>query len=124
MALFSKHVISREDDGLLEGLANTTAQMIQTATAEEALRNSEAELRALFKGMPDVVLMLDRDGRYLKIAPTSPELLYKPEDDLRGKTLHETFPQDQADIFLERVQQSLVKQQLVTIEYSSEHRKI
>jgi PAS domain S-box-containing protein len=85
---------------------------------DDALRESEAELRALFKGMTDVVIMVDNDGRFLKIAPTSTNLLYKPADELRGKTLHETFPKEQADIFLSHIQQSLGTQQLISFEYS------
>src|SRR5260370_1385218 len=40
--------------------------------AEEALKASEAELRALFAAMTDVGLVLDSDGRYLRNAPTNP----------------------------------------------------
>ena len=85
---------------------------------ENALRESEAELRALFNGLPDVVIMLDQDGRYLKIAPTSPDLLYRPEEELHGKRLHNTFPKELADIFLKYIKQSLATQELVKIEYS------
>ncbi|MFC1536005.1 PAS domain S-box protein, partial [Candidatus Neomarinimicrobiota bacterium] len=84
----------------------------------EALRVSEAELRALFAGMPDVVIMLDDTGRYLKIAPTSPELLFQPEDKLIGKSLHDIFPKEQADLFLKSIHQSLETQELVNLEYS------
>ena len=45
----------------------------------------EAELRALFAAMTDVILVLDIEGRYVKIAPTNPSLLYKPPDELIGK---------------------------------------
>jgi PAS domain S-box-containing protein len=45
LALFSKHAISSAEDALLEDLANTAAQMIQTAKAEVALRDSENKMR-------------------------------------------------------------------------------
>ncbi len=44
LALFSKHAISPDKDALLEGLANTTAQVIQTAGTEEALQDSNRRL--------------------------------------------------------------------------------
>ncbi len=47
LALFSQHVISSDEDALLESLANTTAQVIQTARAEEALRQRNRELELL-----------------------------------------------------------------------------
>ncbi|HYX40815.1 MAG TPA: response regulator, partial [Pyrinomonadaceae bacterium] len=74
--------------------------------AEAALRASEAELRALFAAMTDVILVFDAEGRYLKIAPTDPTYLYKPPADLLGKTLHEVFPQAQADFFLAHIRRA------------------
>lgn len=105
-------------DDRLVGVQGIFWDITEIKRTENALRESEAELRALFKGMPDVVIMLDHTGRYLKIAPTSPELLYKPEEELRGKSLHDTFPKEQADLFLRHLQQSLTTQQLVKLEYS------
>ncbi len=119
--LYHDHLQERVEQRTAE-LTTANAQLHQEIAerkrVEDALRASEAELRALFAGMTDVVLMLNRAGRYLKIAPTSPELLYKPVDELLGTTLHETFSQDQADIFLEHIHQSLETQQLAKLEYS------
>ncbi|MBN1815314.1 MAG: PAS domain S-box protein [Anaerolineae bacterium] len=61
LALFSKHVISPNEDALLESLANTTAQVIQTTQAEEALERSEATLRSIFRAAPvGIGLVTDR----------------------------------------------------------------
>jgi len=86
--------------------------------AEEALRASEAELRALFAAMTDVVLVLGADGRYLKIAPTNPRLLYKPPDELIGKTLGEVLPPERAEFFIEHVRRALEAREPHTVEYS------
>src|SRR2546421_5130774 len=86
--------------------------------AEAALRASEAELRALFAAMTDVILVFDAEGRYLKIAPTDPTYLYKPPADLLGKTLHEVFPQAQADFFLAHIRRALTERQMHRVEYS------
>jgi two-component system sensor histidine kinase/response regulator len=85
---------------------------------EEALRTSEAELRAVFSAMDDVILVLDAEGRYLKIAPTNPSLLYKPPDELVGKTLHEVMPEEAAEIFMGHVRRALEEQGPVNTEYS------
>ncbi len=47
LGLFSKHPIRTDEDALLESLANTTAQVVQTGIAEEALRESEDRYRQL-----------------------------------------------------------------------------
>jgi PAS domain S-box-containing protein len=86
--------------------------------AEEALARSEAELRALFAAMTDVVLVLDAQGRYLQIAPTSPDLLYKPPAELLGQTIHEVLPVVDADNILRSIGLALEKRQPVHVEYS------
>jgi len=68
-------------------------EIVERQRVEAALRNSEGQLRALFAAMTDVVLVIDAQGRYQKIAPTKPALLYKPAEELIGKTLHEIFGQ-------------------------------
>jgi signal transduction histidine kinase/CheY-like chemotaxis protein/HPt (histidine-containing phosphotransfer) domain-containing protein/HAMP domain-containing protein len=46
LALFSQHPLSTKEAALLEGVAGTTAQVIQTARAEEALRKAKDEAEA------------------------------------------------------------------------------
>jgi PAS domain S-box-containing protein len=85
---------------------------------EEELRASEAELRALFEAMTDVILVVDIEGRYLKVAPTNPSLLYKPPAEMLGKTVHEIFPPEQAGEFLGHVRRALETRRTVSFEYS------
>ncbi|WP_428610690.1 sensor histidine kinase, partial [Sedimenticola sp.] len=85
---------------------------------EEALSASEGELRTLIEAMTDVIFVGNSEGRYLKIVDTSPSLLYKPPDELVGKTLHEIFPKDQADFFLNYISQALNTRKSVNFEYS------
>lgn len=86
--------------------------------AEAELQASEARLRALFAAMNDIILVIDVQGRYLEIAPTNPSLLYKPPEDLLGITLHEVFPKEQADAFVERIRRALETGRPVEMEYS------
>jgi PAS domain S-box-containing protein len=85
--------------------------------AEEALRASESELRSLFDSMTDVVVVFDAQGRYLKVAPTNPSLLYRPAAELIGKTLHDIFPHKAADTYLGYIKQALETHQLINVEY-------
>jgi PAS domain S-box-containing protein len=86
--------------------------------AEDALRASEAEMRALISAMTDVVLVLGADGRYLRIPATNPSLLYKPAGELVGKKVQDVFPQAQADVFLNAIRETLERQLPVALEYS------
>jgi PAS domain S-box-containing protein len=85
--------------------------------AGEALARSHAELRALFAAMTDVVLVLDAQGRYLQIAPTTPDLLYKPPAELLGRTIHEVLPTADADSIQHSIALALEKQKPVHVEY-------
>src|SRR3989441_5993345 len=82
------------------------------------LRQSEAELQALFSAISDVIVVLDVEGRYVKIAPTSPSLLYRPAPELIGRKLHEVFDQADADKFLGYIRRALETHATVHAEYS------
>jgi urea transport system substrate-binding protein len=98
--------------------AELQREIIQRQNVEAVLYDSEAQLHALLAAITDVVLILDAQGRYLKIAPTNLALLHKEAHELVGKTLHEVFPKVQADGFLAHIQKSLNTQQTINIEYS------
>ncbi|NTU75356.1 MAG: diguanylate cyclase, partial [Anaerolineaceae bacterium] len=109
---------SQDDADLMQFVSTQVALAIERKHSEEALSKSEAELRALFAAMTDVILVLDLNGRYLKIAPTNPNLLYKTPDKMLGKTLHEVLPKEQADRFLKEIHASLANKKTRQFEYA------
>lgn len=87
--------------------------------AEEALRASEGELRALFEAIPDVILVVDKDGRYVKVAPTRADHLhYLPEENLIGRKMHDIFSRQKADEFIRYIHQALETGKPVQFEYA------
>lgn len=101
-------------------LTGTDTDITERKLTEEKLQNSEAELLALFNAMTDIVLVFDASGRYLKIAPTAPELLYKPAPEVVGKTLAEVFPEAEANFALAHIRQTLASGQTHRVEYRME----
>jgi PAS domain S-box-containing protein len=85
--------------------------------ALDALSASEAEMRALFAAMRDVIIVYDSEGRYLKIAPTNQSNLYRPPADMLDKTVTELFPPDKAAFFLENIRKTLETGELTSVEY-------
>jgi len=75
------------------------------------------EMQALFAALTDVVLVIDASGKCLKIVPTNPLSDYKPSAEIVGTTLHEQFPAKQADCILQAIQEALLTQQTVNIQY-------
>jgi len=91
--------------------------MTTTKPAAPVARDADAELEALFAAINDVILVLDAEGRYVKIAPTNPSLLYRPAAELLGKTLREVFDGAQADRFMEYIRTALETRTTVHFEY-------
>ncbi|QKQ72209.1 PAS domain S-box protein [Nostoc sp. TCL240-02] len=103
----------------LEQKLRESKQLLESnCQAELTFKASQAELLALFNAIPDVILMLNAEGRYLKIAPSGAPLLYQPPAELIGKTMHEVLPSAFADSFLNCIQQALETKKTFKIEYS------
>ncbi|HEY9282801.1 MAG TPA: PAS domain S-box protein [Pyrinomonadaceae bacterium] len=115
-SVVSKFPIVDPDGGRVM-VGGVAVDVTERMRAEEALRSSEARLRAIFAAMTDVVFVLGGDGRYLEIAPTNPRLLYKPPAELIGRTLHEVLPPETADLFLGHVRRALATRRTHTVEY-------
>lgn len=118
--LFLEYVIVPEYDqhGNISGVLSVGRNITERKQMEEALQASEAELRTLINTMTDIIFVGNSEGRFLKIVDTNPSLLYKPSQELLGKTLHEVFPKDLADFFLKNLRQALETQTSVDFEYS------
>lgn len=81
------------------------------------IRTNEKELKAIFNSLHNLIVEFSSKGEYLKIAPTNKNLLYRPERELIGKTLHEIFDKDKADLLLNAIQKCLKTKDLVIVEY-------
>lgn len=97
LALFKKQPITPEETRLLEGLANSTSQVIRAGMAEEALRESENRFRSLVLNSSDVITVLGADGSIRYQSPSLKRFCgYEPED-LIGKNAFSTIhPDDRA----------------------------
>ncbi|MBM4422062.1 MAG: PAS domain S-box protein [Chloroflexi bacterium] len=78
---------------------------------------AEIDLRALTSAAGDVILVADYDGRFVRVSATDTTLLYRPAAELIGHTVHEVFPQPQADAFLGIIRRALEIRQPVNYEY-------
>ncbi|MFM7600080.1 MAG: PAS domain S-box protein, partial [Pseudanabaena sp.] len=107
-----------DKEGKAIGLQGILRDISEQKRTEAALQASELELRSLFMGMDDVVFVIDRDGTYLKIAPTNANRLYLPADILIGKSLQEIFPPKQSEEFLSIIRKTIDAQQTQEYEYS------
>jgi PAS domain S-box-containing protein/putative nucleotidyltransferase with HDIG domain len=113
-----RFVAERGADGAITGVQAIGRDITERKQMEEALSKSESELRTLINTMTDVIFVGNSEGRFLKIVDTNASLLYKPPQELLGRTLHEVFPKDQADFFLKQLRQALETKKSVDFEYN------
>ena len=99
----------------LRGHRDHLAELV--AEQADAIRASEAELRALFAALPEVIMVLDDEGRYLQVAPSGADLQYRPAAELEGRLMHEVLPSEKADYYLDKIREALRVHQPVTVEY-------
>ena len=106
------------DVDLFTFVSNQAAQVIEKKRTEDALIRSDADLRALFAAMTDIIMVLDGEGRYREIVGTNTNLLYRPPNQLLGKKLHEVLDKKVADTFLKHIKTTLASGRKTVFEYS------
>ena len=84
---------------------------------EEALRDSEERFRAVLDAVPDLMIVLDAEGRYRNIFTSDPDLLYAPTNQMLGKTIHEVLPPEDAQQIQEVIDRTLAEGELQLYEY-------
>lgn len=62
------------------------------------LRDSQIKLQATLDAVPDLLLEVDLNGRYLDCYSVRKDLLYMPADVIVGKTVNEVLPADAAAV--------------------------
>jgi PAS domain S-box-containing protein len=91
------------------------SQALEREVAER--RQAQDELRALFAVMTDYVLVVDKDGRYLRMQKTNtPDILGAPED-LVGKTMDQVMSAGQAETFMAPIREALAANETRHVEY-------
>lgn len=80
----------RGDEGVTSAVLSVH-DITQRKEAEEALNRSEMQLRTVLAAMPDLLMVLDAEGRYRHIFTAEPGLLIRPPDELLGRTIHDVI---------------------------------
>ncbi|PZO40830.1 MAG: hypothetical protein DCF19_11005 [Pseudanabaena frigida] len=101
----------------IESVANAIALGIDRKQSEEKLKATNAEMRALFAAMDEVILVRDRLGRIIKIPETRRKAVWGDHSKVLNKLPSEIFPPEQAELFSNYVQQVLETQETLNLEY-------
>lgn len=78
-----------DSTGTVQYIIGTGIDLTERHQAEEALRSSELQLRALFQGANDAMVIADDEGRYVEANPAACKLFGLSKADLLGRTIGE-----------------------------------
>ena len=115
-ALLEQRVVERTAQ-----LATTNNSLMQEIAVRnktgEALRESEARMRAMTRAIPDLVFVVDEDGLYREILAAGRDLATIGTTPIRGKLLSEVHSPEMAEFFLNIIRRALQSQQIQVAEY-------
>ena len=106
---------------LQQAVAQHAAALETEVAARTAdLRRSENRVRAIVNALPDLLFVIDRDGRYVEIVTENPRLLFRDAHDMLGRTFGEVLPRPVADLLLDTVRKTVDTGRNQTVEYALE----
>ncbi len=90
---------------------------IERKRAELELRQSEAKVRALYEAVPDLLLFLDREGRFLEHKPAKDFQTYLEPEQFLGRTILEVMPQEIAEQAMACLEKAALGGEIASFEY-------
>lgn len=97
----------------------STNQVLEKWVAERTatLTQQNQTLEAIFQALPDLLLRLDAQGRYLEIKCQNQEDLYLPAAALIGRNIQEVLPSPVGQKIYKIIEKTLRTQQIQRLEY-------
>ena len=83
-----------------------------------ALQKSEARLRAITAALPDLLFLIDEDGRFLEVITSRHELLHTPAASVIGRRFDEVLPEAEGAAGLAAITRALDTGERQTLEYT------
>jgi PAS domain S-box-containing protein len=99
--------VARHAAGLEQRVAERTAE----------LAASENRVRAIVNALPDLVFVLDAEGRYLEIVTADERRLYRAQSELIGRCVHDVLPEPVAAAFVAAADRTIEGAAVQVVEY-------
>lgn len=101
-------------DSNLRDLVSAVAAQLGTVLQQKKV---QAEMKALFAAMTDMLTVRDVSGRCLNVIPTQGQFPIIPLDSALGRTLNDDFPPETAALVLKGIQTAVSQQVPIRLEY-------
>jgi len=109
-----------ETYGEIGGIILFSEVVTERKQAEEAMLESERQMRALVTSLDDIVFEFDEQGTYLNVWAADESLLAQPKDQLVGRQIVEVLGEENSRPFAETIKRVLASGQPESIEYPLE----
>jgi PAS domain S-box-containing protein len=93
-----------QDLGLMEKASYLARVAIERDRAEAALRTSQQKYRDLINASPDAVCVIDADSRYVLVNPAGTKLVGRPEHELIGRSIADTYIEEDRHLLKQRIE--------------------
>src|SRR6266849_3276153 len=94
---------SAHDLELIEKATYLARVAIERDRAEADLRTSEQKYRDLIDASPDAICLLDADSKCVLVNPAGVELAGRPEEELVGSSITDTYVPEELHLFRDRI---------------------
>ncbi|HHE37537.1 MAG TPA: PAS domain S-box protein, partial [Candidatus Cloacimonetes bacterium] len=109
---------SEKDLEILEFVSEQVALAIDRKKAQDALKESIVRNKALLQAIPDMIFVLDKNGKYLDFEAEKNGLLAIPRKQIIGKNIKDAgFNEQQIKLILNKIEESIKTGNTQTIEY-------
>ena len=110
--------------GIIGGTSYFLAAVLtELRRREETSRHNEQRLRGFIDALPDIAFVVSERGEYLEVFSHDTGALDKRAEDLKGKTITDTWPREQARQFKDAISQCLREKRQISLEYAMEVEK-
>lgn len=104
----------------IRGVVVNVRDITENKLAEQALLKSENRNRSLLEAIPDLIFVIDKEGRFIDFHANNPDDLFIAPEQFIGKHFSENLPAALATKTQEAIQQVFSTKQLQEFEYQME----
>lgn len=98
-----------DNEGQLIGYYANCEDIINKYSTEATLDPNELKLKSLLKAIPDTIIALDNDGKFLEVINPTNSILLKMSEDMINGTIYDVFDPAIADLFNKSISSVLEK---------------
>jgi PAS domain S-box-containing protein len=116
----SEAALRQQNEQLEEMVKARTAELEgeieERKSVQEELRQTLVQLEGIKRYTPDLITMMDRDGRYLMVNQAGAQFLGRASEEIVGKTFSDVLPPGEADLFMKRVERVFESEEPLEVE--------